>query len=55
MYCNSELDHYDWCVHSNGFSNYITIQCEECKRTHRFEDESIHTIEDLLERINLQE
>ena len=53
MYCNDVFDENDeWKVENNWFSSYISVKCSSCKREHGFQDKNIHTIEDLIEKIN---
>jgi RNase P subunit RPR2 len=51
MYCNNPFNNNSWRVDPVGFASYITISCDSCGREHRFKDKNIHTIEDLIERI----
>jgi RNase P subunit RPR2 len=53
MYCNDVFGPDDkWKLLPHWFSSYISVTCSCCKREHRFKDSTIHTIDDLIERIN---
>jgi len=52
MYCNSNLDKDSWKLEPVNFETYVSNTCTSCHREIRFKDKNIHTIEDLIERIN---
>jgi RNase P subunit RPR2 len=52
MYCNDPFNSEDkWKVAPVGFSTYISVTCSSCSREHRFKDSTIHTLDDLLEKL----
>ena len=52
MYCSNPFNEEDiWKIENNWLSCYISVKCTSCTREHRFQDETIHTMEDLEEKI----
>ena len=53
MYCSDPFGLEDkWKLQHHWHTTYVSVTCSSCKREHRFKDDTIHTLEDLVEKIN---
>jgi hypothetical protein len=52
MYCLDTFGPEDkWKVDPHWFTTYISVTCSNCNREHRFQDSTVQTLEDILEKI----
>ncbi len=52
MYCTDPFGLEDkWKILPFGFNTYVSVVCSACKKEHRFKDQNITTIEDVIEKL----